>query len=309
MLNSINFPNLGIELESVNQGISFLGINISYYGILMALAILVGMGVILLEARYTGQHPEDYLDMAMITIPAAIIGARIYYVIFSWDIYKDSILQVFAVWKGGLAMYGGLIAGFFVICIFANTRSMWTPEVLDTVSLGLLAGQAIASWGSYFNRESFGEYTNALFAMQLPIDSVRIADVTDRMRNHLVELDGVRYIQVHPLFLYQFIWCLVLLILLIIYRYNKEFDGEIFCLYMAGYSAGRIWMEGLRTDALTLPGLGWPVSRIVAIICLIISVAVIVYNRRMDGKGRMRRMRQKNTKLSMGNGGNMFHGM
>lgn len=292
MLNTINFPNLGIELESVGRGISFLGIEISFYGLLMALAIIVGTAVIMLEARYTGQHIEDYLELVIVTVPAAVLGARLYYIIFGWGDFKGAFFQIFAMWKGGFAFYGGLIAGIAVIIIYANFRNMWTAEVLDTVTLGVLAGQVIASWGSYYNRESFGEYTDGLFAMQLPIETLRVVDVTDKMRNYLVEIEGVKFVQVQPVFLYQSIWCLLLLIGLFIYRYHKEFDGEVFCLYIAAYSLGRVWMDGMRTDAL-------PLSRIVAFLFMAAAIAILVYNRRLDGKGRMRRIRQKNAVLSM----------
>lgn len=309
MLNMIKFPNIGLEFN-VGSGISIFGLfEISYYGILMSLAILVGMAVILFEARYTGQRAEDYLELAIVTIPAAIIGARIFYVLFSWDVYKGAFLKIFAIWQGGLAFYGGLIAGVIAVIFFAKIRMLWSAEMLDTACLGVLAGQVIANWGSYFNREAIGEYTNGLFAMQLPIDALRIVDVTDRMRNHITEIDGVRFVQAHPVFLYESIWCLILLCILIVYRYNKEFDGEIFCLYIAGYSLGRIWMEGLRVDSLKLPFVGWSVSRVLAVIFLIISVAMVIYNRMQNERGRKRRIRQKNAKNSLKSSKNMFHGM
>lgn len=306
MLNTINFPNLGLEFESVGYGISILGLHISYYGILMVLALLVGVGLILLEARYTGQHPEDYLELAIVTIPAAMIGARIYYVIFSWDVYKNSLWRMFALWEGGFAFYGGLLGALLAIVIFTRFRQMWTAEVLDTSALGLLIGLVIGNWGSYFNREAFGEYTDGLFAMQLPIEALRIADITDKMRNHMVELNGARFVQVQPVFLYQSFFCLILFVGLFIYQRNKAFDGEVFWIAIGGYSLGRIWLEGLRTDALKIPFLDWPVSRIVAIFFLVLSVIVIIYNRKMDGKGRMRRMRQKNAMVGANNFENLF---
>lgn len=306
MLNTINFPNLGLEFESVGYGVSVFGVHISYYGILMVLALLVGIGIILLEARYTGQHPEEYLELAIVTIPAAVIGARIYYVVFSWDIYKNALWRVFALWEGGFAFYGGLIGGLIAIVIVTKFRQMWTAEVLDTVAIGMLLGQVIGNWGSYFNREAFGEYTDGLFAMQLPIEALRIADITDKMRNHMTELNGMRFVQVQPVFLYQSFLCLLLFVGLLIYQRNKAFDGEVFWIAIGGYSLGRIWLEGLRTDALKMPVFNWPVSRVVAIIFLILSVAAIIYNRKMDGKGRMRKLRQKNEVIGANHFENLF---
>ena len=307
MLKAINFPNLGLNFESVGYRISIFGIEISYYGILLALAIILGVCVILMEARYTGQHPEDYLELAIFALPAAIIGARLYYVIFSWSTYKSSLGRIFRFWEGGYAFYGGLFAAILVIVIFANLRQMWTAEVLDTATIGLVLGQAVASFGSFFNREGFGEYTDGLFAMQLPIEALRIADVTDKMRNHIIEIEGVRFVQVSPLFFYQFVLCMVLFVVLLIHLRNKEFDGEIFLIFIAVESAFRIWMEGVRTDALCLPFFQISVSRVVAVILLLVSVVGLIYNHRMDGKGRMRRIRQKNAVLGVNEFENLFH--
>lgn len=309
MLNAINFPNLGIEFENVGRAFSIFGLEISYYGIVMCIAILAGMGVIFLMARYTGQHLEDYLDMAIFAIPAAVIGARLLYVLFSWSAYKESVLSVFAIWEGGLAFYGALLGGTIAIYIFAKVRMLWTAELLDTAVFGVLVGQVLGNWGNFLNREAFGEYTDGLFAMQLPVEAVRIADVTDRMRNHLVELEGIRFLQAHPVFLYESIWCLILLIALVIYQYNKEFDGEIFCLYLAGYSIGRFFFEGMRVDSLSIPILGWSVSRIIAVILIVGSIGCIIYNRVGDAGGGKRRMRQKNAKNSLKSSRKMFHGM
>lgn len=307
MLKAIQFPNLGLHFGSVGYGISVLGIEISYYGILLALAILVGMGVILMEARYTGQHPEDYLEMAIFALPASILGARVYYVLFSGATYTHSLGRMFKFWEGGYAFYGALFAALFIIVIFAKVRQMWTAEVLDTLTLGLVIGQGIASWGSYFNREGFGEYTEGMFSMLLPIDALRIVDVTDKMRNHISEIDGLCFVQVNPLFFYHFVLCVVLFVVLLVRRQSKEYDGEIFWMYMAAESLFRIWMEGVRTDALCLPFTGIHVSRIVAIFLFLISVAALVYNHRMDGKGRMRRIRQKNAVLGVNEFENLFH--
>ena len=120
----------------------------------------------------------------------------------------------------------------------------------------------LGRWGNFFNREAFGGYTDSLFAMRLPIDAVRSSDVTEQMRAHIQMIDGVEYIQVHPTFLYESLWCCALLILLFAYRKHKKYEGELFLLYMFGYGLGRAWIEGLRTDQLLLPGIGLPVSQL-----------------------------------------------
>lgn len=307
MLDAINFPNLGLNFESVGYGISIFGIEISYYGILLAVALLAGVGMILLEAGYTGQHPEDYLELVLVAMPVSIIGARIFYVLFSWGAYKSSFVRILYFWEGGYSFYGGAIAAFVIILVYTKMRQMWTAEVLDTLTIGLVIGQAIASFGSFFNREGFGEYTEGIFAMQLPIEILRIGDVTDKMRNHMTVVDGVRYVQVTPLFLYRVAVCVILFVGLYLYRKNKDFDGEIFLIYLAVDSASRVWMEGIRTDALLLPALHWPVSKVMAGILFVAAVVAIIYNQRMDGKGKMRRIRQKNAVLGVNEFENLFH--
>jgi len=141
-------------------------------------------------------------------------------------------------------------------------------------------GQAIGRWGNFFNREAFGKYTNSLFAMRLPLDAVRIGDVTQQMRDELEMIDGVGYIQVHPTFLYESVWCLLVLAFLFWYRCRQKFQGEIFLVYLAGYGLGRFWIEGLRTDQLLIPGIGIPVSRVLALILFVGATAIIIVHRK-----------------------------
>ena len=135
-----------------------------------------------------------------------------------------------------------------------------------------------------FNREAFGEYTDSLFAMRLPLDAVRSGDVTETMRRHIETIGGVEYIQVHPTFLYESVWCAVLLIILVLYRKHKKYEGELFLLYVFGYALGRVWIEGLRTDQLLLPGVGLPVSQLLAGIIVLAAGAALLYLRKHHKK-------------------------
>lgn len=137
-------------------------------------------------------------------------------------------------------------------------------QIFDTIAMALLNGQMLGRWGNFFNREAFGEYTDRLFAMRLPVDAVRSGDITEKMREHMERINGVSYIQVHPTFLYESLWCAVLLIILVLYRKHKKYEGELFLLYLFGYGLGRVWIEGLRTDQLLLPEIGLPVSQLLA---------------------------------------------
>lgn len=279
MHRTIDFPNIGIHLKSVGDHITVFGFDITYYGMLIGLGILAGIFIAAAEAKRSGQNSEDYFDLAIYAVIFSIIGARIYYVIFSWDTYKDDLLSIFNTRQGGLAIYGGVIAAVITVIIYARIKKMSAPLIFDTAGLGLVAGQMIGRWGNFFNREAFGEYTNNLLAMKLPVDAVRGSDITELMRKHMEQVDGVSYIQVHPTFLYESLWCLMVLVIMLIYRKYKKFDGEVFLIYLLGYGIGRAWIEGLRTDQLLLPNVGWPVSQVLAGIISVVSLGLIIYKR------------------------------
>lgn len=280
----ISFPNLGIYLEHVGKSIDVFGFEIAYYGIIIGCAILIGFLIAAHEAKRTRQNPEDYLDMGIIGVIAGIVGARVYFVIFSWDMYKDNLLEIFNTRHGGLAIYGGVIGAVLAVFIMARVKRLSPFQILDTVALAILNGQMLGRWGNFFNREAFGEYTDSLFAMRLPLDAVRSGDVTEQMMEHLEVIDGVSYIQVHPTFLYESLWCAVLLILLVLYRKHKKYEGELFLLYIFGYALGRVWIEGLRTDQLLLPGIGLPVSQLLAG-CIVVFAGIALLYLRKNHKG------------------------
>ena len=279
MHKTIDFPNIGIHLESVGDHITVFGFDIAYYGIIIGIGILVGLLIAVAEAKRTGQKEEDYYDLAIYAVIFAIIGARAYYVIFSWDMYKDDLLSILNIRQGGLAIYGGVIAAVITVLIFARIKKLSAPLLMDTAGLGLVAGQMIGRWGNFFNREAFGEYTDSLLAMQLPVDAVRSSDITELMREHMETVDGVYYIQVHPTYLYESLWCMMVLIIMLLYRKHKKFDGEVFLVYLLGYGLGRVWIEGLRTDQLLLPVVGLQVSQILAGVIVVVSTILIIYHR------------------------------
>ena len=280
MHTEISFPNLGIYLKNVGKSIDLFGIEIAYYGIIIGTAILLGFWIAAREAKRTGQNPENYLDMGIIGVIAGIVGARLYYVIFSWDMYKDNLLDIFNLREGGLAIYGGVIAAVISVLVLAKVKHLSAPQIFDTIAMALLNGQMLGRWGNFFNREAFGGYTDSLFAMSLPLDAVRSSDVTEQMRRHIERIDGVSYIQVHPTFLYESLWCMVLLIILFAYRKHKKYEGELFLMYLFGYGLGRFWIEGLRTDQLLLPGVGIAVSQLLAGAIVVGTGAAMLYLRK-----------------------------
>ena len=280
MHTEISFPNLGIYLKNVGKSIDLFGIEIAYYGIIIGTAILLGFWIAAREAKRTGQNPENYLDMGIIGVIAGIVGARLYYVIFSWDMYKDNLLDIFNLREGGLAIYGGVIAAVISVLVLAKVKHLSAPQIFDTIAMALLNGQMLGRWVNFFNREAFGGYTDSLFAMRLPLDAVRSSDVKEQMRRHIERIDGVSYIQVHPTFLYESLWCMVLLIILFAYRKHKKYEGELFLMYLFGYGLGRFWIEGLRTDQLLLPGVGIAVSQLLAGAIVVGTGAAMLYLRK-----------------------------
>ncbi len=276
---NINFPHLHIYLEHVGKSISIGNFKIAYYGITLAVAMLAGTWLAMREARRSGQDPDDYFNLAIIAIVCSLIGARAYYVIFAWDRYKDHPLQIFNIRQGGLAIYGAVIAAIITTFIFCRKKKMSFPLVCDTAGLGLVLGQVIGRWGNFFNRECFGGYTDNILAMQLPVSAVRSNEITEDLAAHIQTIDGVAYIQVHPTFLYESLWNLALLAFLLWYIRRKKFDGEVFLMYLLGYGVGRFWVESLRTDQLLIPGLGIPVSMVVAAVAAAVSLVWIVIMR------------------------------
>ena len=270
----IAFPNLGIYLANVPKTIMIGSFGIALYGIVIAIGMILGLTFSSKIAGRTGQDPDTIWDLAASLIIFSIIGARIYYVIFMWDFYKDNPMQIFNLRGGGLAIYGGIIAGVITLFVYCRRKGKSFPLLLDTVIYGLLVGQILGRWGNFFNREVFGEYTDSLFAMRIPVAMVRERDISASIAAHMTE--GTNYIQVHPTFLYEGMWNLMLLILLLIYLKHKKFDGEIALLYFAGYGIGRALIESIRTDQLYITGTTIPVSMMLGIVMAVVSIIAIL---------------------------------
>ena len=284
----INFPHLGIYLGHVGKEFFIGSFSIAFYGIAIVLGMLLGIWAVRLRAKETGQSPDDYLDISLITLAAAIVGARLYYVIFSWREYADDLLSIFNLRGGGLAIYGGLIGGALAILILSRVKKIPFPRVLDTCVIGVPIGQILGRWGNFFNREAFGGYTDNLFAMQLPVSAVRQNEITQEMWDNVVVQNGIRFIQVHPTFLYEGMWNCLVLLLLFLMRNRTRFEGELFLLYLAGYGTGRFFIEMLRTDQLLIPGTGIPVSMVVSASAVIISLILIAVLGRTEPAGNTR---------------------
>lgn len=283
MNTTINFPHLGIYLNHVGKSISVFGFEIAYYGIIMGCSILLGLFLAEREAKRTGQNPDVYTDLVIYAIIGSIICARAYYVIFSWDNYKDDLLSIFNLRQGGIAIYGAIIGAVITVYIFSRVKKISFTLLLDTACIGLVAGQILGRWGNFFNREAFGGYTDSLLAMQLPVNAVRAHEITDEMWAHVQMIGGEQFIQVHPTFLYESLWNLGVICFLYWYRKKKKFQGELFLIYLLGYGIGRIWIEGLRTDQLQIGHTGIPVSQLLAGVLILFSLFMIWRGRQNVG--------------------------
>lgn len=222
------------------------GIAVRWYGILIASGMIIGALLAIKRSREIGFDEEELINMLIFAIPMAIIGARVYYVIFKWDYYKGNFMEMINIRSGGLAIHGGIIASVLTAIIYCKIRNINFWQLADITAPSIILGQAIGRWGNYVNKEAHGGPTDLPWA---------------------IEVNGVN---VHPTFLYESIWNIIVFIFLIWYRKNKkQANGEVFLLYLALYSLGRLFIEGLRTDSLM-----WGQFRVAQLI----SVSLIIFS-------------------------------
>ena len=275
------FPNLGIEIEKLSRvAFSVLGKDVYWYGIFIGLGVIFGVVFAMLEAKRTKQDPDMYVDFVIYALIFAIIGARLYYVAFSWDYYSANPAKIFALREGGLAIYGGIIGAVLTAIVYCKKKKVDFWLLADTACPSIAFGQMMGRWGNFFNREAFGGFTDGLFAMRLRLDQVRPGDVSQQVLDNLMNFGGVDYIQVHPTFLYESLWNLCLFLLLVLYRPKKKFAGQIMGLYFLGYALGRVWIEGLRTDQLMIGG--FAVSQLLSAGIIVASVAFLIWKGRQE---------------------------
>ena len=200
--------------------------------------------------------------------------------VFQWGYYKDHLAEIFNIRKGGLAIYGGIIAAVVTLIVFTRKRKLSFLSMADSACLGLVTGQIIGRWGNFMNCEAFGGYTDSLFAMRIKRSIVNESMISQELLENLITENGIEYIQVHPTFLYESMWNLGLLLFMLWYRKRKKFTGEMLLIYLTGYGIGRAWIEGLRTDQLLIPGTELAVSQVLSMVIAVISLAVLLFHRR-----------------------------
>lgn len=282
-MSNIYFPNLNLYFNIDPVAFNVFGIEIYWYGIILTTGILLGLLLAMDIAKKEGLNSDIVLDFLLYDIVFAILGARLYFIIFNWQYYMDHLGEIFNIRQGGIAIYGAIIASLIVAVIYTRRKKINFFKFADITAFGLILGQAIGRYGNFVNKEAFGDYTNNFFAMCLLKSEAKIPYYGEQQPEYLkniVNMKGAEYIQVHPTFLYESCWNLLFLVILLVYRKHKKFEGEIFCLYLISYGIGRFWIEGLRTDQLIVNFINLPASQIVAIMSIIAGIIGIIVGRK-----------------------------
>ena len=259
----ISFPALGITINPP-AGIDIFGHTIYLYGIVIALGFLLAMVYCTKRAPQFGLTEDNIYDVVLWALPIGLVGARAYYVFFNYtkEFAGRPFVDVFKIWNGGIAIYGGIIAGILTAIVICRKKHISLPAFLDVGSFGVLIGQICGRWGNFFNREAFGSQTELFTRMGLTTPT------------------GTIY--VHPTFLYESVWNLIGFIGLHIYskKCKRKFDGEIFLMYVTWYGIGRCMIEGLRTDSLYIGSTGIRVSQLLAGVSAVVAFCFLLYFRR-----------------------------
>jgi len=238
-------------------------IQIYWYSIMIAIALLVGLSVILIEAKKKNISEDFFVNLIFYGVIVAIIGARLYYVIFNWEYYGAHFSEIFEIWNGGLAIHGGMIAGGLFVILYSRKYKFNIMKVIDIIVVGLIIGQAIGRWGNFFNQEAYGGVVSLDFLQALPIPSFIVEGMKIGGNYH------------HPTFLYESLWCLIGFIgLLFVRRLRYIHIGQITSIYMIWYGLGRLVIESLRTDSLMLGNIR--VAQLVSIVMIIVGVVLFI---------------------------------
>lgn len=281
MMKYLSFPGLGIEPFHIDRiAFSVFGRDVAWYGILITCGMILAVLTAIRLAKKEGISVDDITDFAFIVILVGVVGARAYYVIFTWKEYGylvtdgsflhnlgRTLYNCVAVWEGGLAIYGGVLAGLLTGYLFARKKKIPVLKIFDILAAVVLIGQVIGRWGNFINIEAYGAETALPWRMGILTYGPQLMDNGELM------LTGEIY--VHPTFLYESLWnlCALLIIHLGLYP-KKKFDGEIFCFYLMWYGFGRMLIESLRTDSLMLGNLR--VSQGVGFLSVLVGVMLIV---------------------------------
>ena len=265
----LSFPGLGLEFEISSTAFEIAGLPIYWYGIIIAFAFLTAVVLGIQSCKKFNLEPDNILDLVLFAAPAAIIGARLYFVIFSWDQYKDDLVRILRIRDGGLAIYGGIIAAILVAWIYSKKKKIPPLHLIDFGVPYLALGQAIGRWGNFVNQEAFGTMTTLPWRMNGAVPN-------QYLLNTSATIDLSKW-GVHPTFLYESLWDFAVFAFLIFFRRKKKLDGEVLSLYLILYGVGRFLIEGLRTDSLYLGS--FRVSQLLSALLVVVFIAIFIYMR------------------------------
>lgn len=258
MTNVISFPTLGLSFEINRAALTIGNFSIYWYGVLIALGLALAVWYGMRECKRINFDSDHVINMLLIALPLSIICARAYYVIFNFNMYKSDLLSIFDIRSGGIAIYGAVIGAFLTVYFYCRKNKLCLGTVLDLLAVGLLIGQAIGRWGNFVNGEAFGSVTSLPWAMTIKNNGRLVADM------------------VHPTFLYESLWNCTGVVILLLLKKRKRFEGELFSSYMVWYGLGRFMIEGLRTDSLYI-GV-FRISQLLSIFILLAGLFIIIKN-------------------------------
>ena len=256
MYTEISFPSLDITMNPPSS-FTIGPLTIHLYGVIIPAGLMLAVLYACRRSREFGIKEDDVIDGVLWVTPFAIICARLYYCLFSWDSYADDPISILYIWNGGLAIYGGVIGAAIGVIVFCKIKKIKIPALLDLVALGFLIGQAMGRWGNFFNREAFGCRTDSFFRMGL------LNSITGTVSSF------------HPTFLYESAWNVIGFVMLHFASKHRQYDGQIALGYAAWYGLGRTFIEGLRTDSLYL-GV-FRVSQLLAAVTCFAALVVLVW--------------------------------
>ena len=259
---AISFPMLGDWSVNFPASFEIFGFRIYFYGVVMAVAFIAAVLYAAHKAPKVGIKGDDIYSLVLWVLPMAIIGCRLYYVATEWDRYKDDLIEILYIWEGGIAMYGGIIAGVITVYVWSRAKKIPVGATLDVAGSALILGQVIGRWANFVNREAFGYQTDIFCRMGLTCP-------------------GEETVYVHPTFLYESLWNLIGFLIINFFWLKKgrrKYDGQVFIFYAMWYGAGRSLIEGLRTDSLYIPGTELRISQVVAAVSMIAGFIILLYN-------------------------------
>lgn len=272
----IEFPKLGLLFKIDSVAFKIGSINIYWYGIMIAAGFLAALITALIIAKKYGVSLETIYDIAIFGMPSAIICARLYYVVFEWESYAANPIDIFKIRNGGIAIYGAIIGAVLSTVIYCRVKKQNLPLICDIGGVGLVIGQIFGRWGNFFNQEAFGGNTNSLLGMTGNVIKESLAQMASEGMNINPDMC------VHPTFLYESLWNVGVLAVLLIMFKRRKFDGQVFLTYITLYGLGRFFIEGLRTDSLYL--FNFRVSQVLALVTFAAGLCIIIYNLK-NGRG------------------------